>query len=54
MEAIESARKAIEQIHAKRTAPIDGLPADHAYCVEDRQTWPCATIKALAALGEKP
>jgi len=38
---------AVRRLHAERVAPIDGYPADHHYCVEDRQSWPCATIRAL-------
>jgi len=41
---------AIRAIHERRTSPIADIPADHAYCVEDRQTWPCATIAALEAV----
>jgi len=37
----------VRALHAERVAPIDGYPADHHYCVEDRQTWPCATISVL-------
>jgi hypothetical protein len=38
---------AVRRIHARRVSPIADLPDQHAYCVEDRQTWPCATIAAL-------
>lgn len=45
LEAIERVR----QLHGRRLAPVDGLLTEHQFCAECRQTWPCATIKALDA-----
>lgn len=40
-------------LHAKRVKPIDGYPADHAYCVECGQVWPCATVRLVDHLGSQ-
>ena len=47
---------AIRAVHSKREFSGDGY--GWSVCVEDRQSWPCATIEALEAtlgdLGEVP
>ncbi|HUR18859.1 MAG TPA: hypothetical protein VMZ51_08000 [Acidimicrobiales bacterium] len=44
---IRAAAEAVWAIHAKRDQHLDGLPHIYHYCAEDRQHWPCATIRAL-------
>lgn len=40
---------AVLHIHSKRMYDGDGY--GWAICIEDRQHWPCATVKALEELG---
>lgn len=42
--------EAVEAIHQERIQHLDGQPALYSYCVEDRQNWPCATMKAITAV----
>lgn len=42
--------RAVLALHTQRHTPMGDIAADHVYCVEDRQTWPCATVQALDAL----
>lgn len=45
---------AVRDTHRRRTKPIADVPADHSYCVEDGQTWPCATMRAVDEVLVEP
>lgn len=43
---------AVMALHAKRSATNDYMaPYTYDYCVECRQTWPCATVQAALTGG---
>lgn len=51
---IKELADAVRLLHSKRSEPILGYPADHGYCVECRQTWPCMTEQAIAEVLQEP
>lgn len=51
-ECAHGVASAVLRLHSKRTFDGDGY--GWSVCAEDRQAWPCATVKALAdVLGDE-
>lgn len=42
---------AVQSIHTKRTFDGDGY--GWSICVEDRQSWPCATVQAIERANDE-